>query len=63
MPRASNMLGNYYWVLYNLADYYKSKNQLDKIRQLENYIKEYLNTDTLQYGNKILQMIDKLAKN
>ncbi len=63
MPRVSNIVSNYYNVLYFLADFYKAHNQIEKIKHLSSYIKKYMITDSLEYGKKILPIIEGLSKN
>ncbi|MFH1528885.1 MAG: hypothetical protein ABIG69_19960 [Bacteroidota bacterium] len=61
MPRASNILNNYYSVLYRLAMFYKEQNQLLKINDVEKYIKENLSSDIFPNSKQILDLINKLS--
>lgn len=61
MPRVSNILINYYVVLYKLALYYKEQNQTDRITKITEYAKKYLATDIFPQSNNIIKEMDKLA--
>lgn len=61
MPRASNILNNYYAVLYRLAALYKEQNQLQKINEIGKYINENLLSDIFPSGKNILKLIEELS--
>lgn len=62
MPRVSNILLNYYAVLFKLATYYKDQNQSIKINKIVNYIKKNMMTNILPQGEKIIKTISELSK-
>ncbi len=62
MPRASNILANYYGVLYKLAIYYYEDNQKDKIIEIADFIESNLLTDVFTYGKKYLAKIRQLSR-
>jgi len=60
MPRVSNVLINYYVVLYKLALYYKEQNQTDRIIKLIEYAKKNLLTDIFPQSKNIIDDIEEL---
>jgi len=62
MPRASNVISNYYGILYKLAIYYKENDQLQKVSEIADFIERNLLTNVFPHGNKCVAEIRKLTK-
>ncbi len=61
MPRVSNILLNYYVVLYRLAAHYKEQNQKGKIKKIVIYIKKYLSPDIFPGGRELMKRIVEIG--
>jgi hypothetical protein len=61
MPRVSNILMNYYVVLYKLALYYKEQNQTDRVKEILEYTNKNLATDIFPQSKNIIKGIEELT--
>ena len=62
MPRVSNILLNYYQVLYKLAQYYHQNNQNQKIRDIVSFIKTNMTINALPNKEKIITSIENFIQ-
>jgi len=62
MPRVSNILLNYYSVIFKLANYYSKQNQTEKVEEILDFLKRNMKIKALQAEKTIEYIEDNLRK-
>ena len=62
MPRVSNILLNYYAVLYKLARYYYDREQAQEVTDIVDFMQRNMRVKTLPGVEKIIESIENYGK-